>query len=517
MQTALQPLFQQPNREFPIGNGFHFWLTIVHFLNTNLTWGRLARQISCLLLAQAFAQSAFAFTKSGTIYTTDGSQSDVNAAIAKASAGDTITIPAGIFTWGDSGSSISLNKAVTLLGQGTNTIIQISSGAGTYGNGTIRLSASGAVAQNFKVVQPGTGKTTAFSTGTANGWRISQITYISSTNVGYFVYAGTYGLIDNCDVTGGIGNDELIFGRGPTDSWQTASSMGTANAVYIEDCVFRGSGYVCDANSNARFVVRFCTIIGPMKVDGHGKASNTPARGVRHMEVYGNNWMGGSYIIELRGGTGIVFGNNASSGWWVLHEYGSTATWPNFGKLYQTPSYYPVDDQIGVGIDPKASGSEPYYLWSNTNGASLMSGPNSLAWKTVPAGAIQQYTNETGNASATFTMQDIIKADRDYFIQTNNFTGTSGVGTGTKSQMFAITPTKTGVGFWVTDEGSWNTTLPANTSGQLYTWNGSAWVLKYTPFTYPYPFPTSGQTGKPIGPTAVQVSIHTNSPAGKAP
>ena len=40
--------------------------------------------------------------------------------------------------------------------------------------------------------------------------------------------------------------------------------------------------------------------------------------------------------------------------------------------------------------------------------------------------------------------------------------------------MLAIEATNVGVGFWVTDEGSWNAKkLPANTSGRLYVWNGS--------------------------------------------
>jgi len=65
--------------------------------------------------------------------------------------------------------------------------------------------------------------------------------------------------------------------------------------------------------------------------------------------------------------------------------------------------------------------------------------------------------------------------------------------------MLAIIPTKPGVGYWVTDEGSWNITLPANTSGQLYTWNGSAWVLKYTPYTYPHPL------RKPVGPSNLRL------------
>lgn len=56
--------------------------------------------------------------------------------------------------------------------------------------------------------------------------------------------------------------------------------------------------------------------------------------------------------------------------------------------------------------------------------------------------------------------------------------------------MLAIKPTKVGVGFWVTNEGSWNTRLPANSSGRLYSWNGSAWALKYTPYAYPHPLQT---------------------------
>ena len=58
---------------------------------------------------------------------------------------------------------------------------------------------------------------------------------------------------------------------------------------------------------------------------------------------------------------------------------------------------------------------------------------------------------------------------------------------GTTTQMNALTPTEVGYGFWVTDQGSWNSNLPNNTSGQLYSWNGTGWVLKYTPYLYPHP------------------------------
>ena len=112
---------------------------------------------------------------------------------------------------------------------------------------------------------------------------------------------------------------------------------------------------------------------------------------------------------------------------------------------------------------------------------------------TVNLSAIIQYQYQTGNPSATFTGADMIKSDRDIFLTATSFDGSSGVGTGTKAQMQAITPKTVGVGYWVTDEGTWNTenVMPGTPGyqkgqGQLYTWNGSTWVLKYTPNRYPH-------------------------------
>jgi hypothetical protein len=62
-----------------------------------------------------------------------------------------------------------------------------------------------------------------------------------------------------------------------------------------------------------------------------------------------------------------------------------------------------------------------------------------------------------------------------------------GVGVGTFAQMNTITPTLVNVAFWATDVGEWNTTNGATPDGQLYRWNGSAWVLYYTPSEFPDP------------------------------
>jgi hypothetical protein len=451
--------------------------------------GRFFTGLLGISLLLAGGQPVRAYTHSGNLYTTDGSFADTQAAVFKARKGSTVQIPAGNFIWGHKRDRLYLTSAITLQGQGTNqTIITLPyDSQDAYGNGLITFLAPATV-KNMRVTatnSPGT----AFSGG-ANGWRITGV-LCDAAGGAYFVQPTGYGLIDHCSFVGYGGSDEMIFMRGPVNSWQTPDSLGTTNAVVIEDCTFAGSGYVCDANSNSRFVVRFCTITGKNKIDGHGKASNTPPRGVRQMEIYGNRWTSTNpywATVELRGGTGTVFDNyvaNDAATWFILTEYGSDALWPNFKKVYQTPTYYPVDDQIGVGEDPKAAGSDPMYLWNNTGGSGRSL---SITFKAVPAAAIAQYTNETGKVASTYAMTNIIAADRDYFIDSAKpFDGSSGVGIGTKAQMLAITAAKTNVGFWVTDEGSWNTTLPANTSGRLYTWNGRAWMLKYTPLTYPHP------------------------------
>jgi hypothetical protein len=299
------------------------------------------------------------------------------------------------------------------------------------------------------------------------------------------VQGSAYGLIDNCTINGAAGNNELIFTRGPKDAWQTDDTIGTADNVYIEDCVFNGKGYVCDINSNGKAVVRFCEINGPMKVDGHGKATNTPPRGVRHMEIYHNRWTCDKkywLTVEMRGGTGHIFANTAAGGSFMLRDYATGSRYSNLGGRYWTPKDYPIDDQIGTGKDPKRGGSEPMYIWNNrmTDGqpwrrSNRKAHPNAIAL----------------NGGVDFHDSDMIAQDRDFFRQVPQFDGSSGMGVGTRAQMDAIKPTRTGVGFWVTDEGQWNSKNPGP-DGRLYVWSGRTWTLKYTPYTYPHPLRAVG-------------------------
>jgi len=435
------------------------------------------------------------WSKAGNVYTTDGNRYSVQAAINDASDGDIIDIPAGSFTWGAGQAYLSIPKAITLRGAGTGlTTINISDTGGTYTNATIRVSAAATI-KDFTIQQSSSASaTSAINCGTANGWRITNIVYNSDTVAqnGYFVYFTTFGLIDNCTVTGGVGSDEWIFGRGPFDAWQTASTKGTENAVYVEDCVLTGQGYL-DANANASVVVRNCTITpttGAIKLDGHGQYSNVPARSFRLMECYRNTWTtsnGSNPCFEIRGGTGFIWDNVSASGPIYLGDY-------RVVNGANTVSDYPLYDQVGTGQDPfpASAAGEPLYLWNNTRSSG---GSNWAATQAIYG----------------TSMVGLVNPDRDYFETDTSFDGTSGVGRGTRAQMDAITPTLTGVGFWVTDEGSWDTTLSANTSGRLYRWNGSAWALYYTPYTSPHPLRGGADTTAPTPNPSTIASVTVNS------
>jgi hypothetical protein len=112
-------------------------------------------------------------------------------------------------------------------------------------------------------------------------------------------------------------------------------------------------------------------------------------------------------------------------------------------------------------------------------------------FKGIPQGAIDLYRTQTGNPNATFTERDFIKANRDFFAEAG-FDTEGGVSTGTKAQMLASPSSLRGAGWWVTDEGEWNSTNGQTPDGQLYVWNGTQWQLKYTPYQYPHPLRGGG-------------------------
>lgn len=459
-----------------------------------------------ILLSLCACANVLAFSKTGTEYTTDGSQSDVIAAIADASSGDIVNVPSGTFTWGAGGTSVVLDKAITLKGAGrASTTITLSTTGPSDGSGrtgVIEITGAGARLTDMRFVHE-------VSTDATDWLVVSQVSYFAVGRVDYVggtssqsatITSYGEGVIFDSTISGGNGEQEHIWTArtDPNTKWSVDRQLGTTNALYVEDCTFSGDGYVSDVGYGSAAVFRFCTINGGNKIDVHGK--ETTDRAGRWYEAYSNNFATPSSYwtaIDIRGGSGMIWGNKAANGytiWFELRHCGPSGLYANLGNHYWTPYEYPLPDQIGNGKDTASGGEEPLYTWGNRQGESQWT----YTWNgdLVVSGAIQRYTNQMNDVNATFTMQDIIKEGRDVFTEVASFDGTAGVGSGTKAAMNAITPTKTGVGFWVTDEGTWN---GAN-SGRLYTWSGSAWVLRYEPLAYPHPL--RGEGGTPATSTA---------------
>jgi hypothetical protein len=110
---------------------------------------------------------------------------------------------------------------------------------------------------------------------------------------------------------------------------------------------------------------------------------------------------------------------------------------------------------------------------------------------------IQDFTANRNGLAGTVTfknngvnpdlqMTDFIQSDREYYVQTASFNGTTGTGSGPRSSR-PMTCT-IGVAYWSTDQGNWN---QSGSGGQGVldkctgpnTWT-NAW---YTPYTYPHP------------------------------
>jgi hypothetical protein len=85
----------------------------------------IATVLSLLLLATLCAQ--------GAIHDSNGSASDVQAKHKEASNGDTITLPAGTFTWS---TPVTISKAIRLQGQGSGRIIGDTKSQVTIGTGS---------------------------------------------------------------------------------------------------------------------------------------------------------------------------------------------------------------------------------------------------------------------------------------------------------------------------------------------------------------------------------------------
>ncbi len=369
-----------------------------------------------------------------TTYNSNGSSADVQAKINSASSGDTVTIPAGTFSW---------STAVTITGKG------------------IHLQGIGASIINGAVAKDGV---LQVSESAGQSVEISGLTFMSTNTTSdpsttYFIIVnsvtnGKPVLLHDCQFTNNGFNFNLYQCRwysnrgvvwsctftstnylyngitfdpvGDAASWSRASSEGLAGDpngdqnVYVEDCHFQfGYNGVTDVTDNARVVVRHCTFY-MATIATHGP--DTGVTGARQGEFYDNfftyyepdDYKNGSSIANwfyLRGGTYVVTDNAMPDIPYGKSEIvlmvqnlrrnaGPYACWGANTSGVQ----YPAPHQIGQGSNGTSTVLDPLYIWNNTGTGG-----------STPIGLQEYAPNECG--SGADLVADYIKSDRDYKLQ----------------------------------------------------------------------------------------------------
>ena len=311
------------------------------------------------------------------------------------------------------------------------------------------------------------------------------------------------------------------------NSFASADTFGTAQSFYIENNSLdnvRGSENdvsvgTIDTVGGARYVCRFNTVVnmsGTGVCSAHGTAWSGHPRGQRQVEVYYNTISNNSCnaIDGLNSGTGYYFSNSftgSSCNNFTLLDIASfvrnSAPWfacDGTQPWDQTPwsSTTQCIDQPGRGAGLLLAGTNTATVLASAPGTPCTTAgqcwtnpaldPVYEAGETTPNNAPGVAVYNDGSSPAR------LLANRDYYAQvsdvaqtsaTSPFNGTSGTGYGTLARR--PTTCTTGVGYWATDQGTWNTYN--SQEGTLYICTATnTWTSSYVPYTYPHPLTVSG-------------------------
>lgn len=384
-----------------------------------------------------------------TINAASASQANVEAAIASASAGDTVQVPAGSATW----TGLALSKAITLKGAGigvTTITLGNDNSITKQGAGVTRV-------RDFSFVRNNGGGSAERAIFIYGAWSARPVivennrfdTTVGATFrvevVGGFIFANNsvYGDWDSSFL-------QLKKPGSTTESWLADDTLGDRDTdgehnIYVESNYFYGhTNQGIDADDGARIVFRHnqCDY---MTFNSHGL--DTSATGLRHFEIYNNAFRNDSagghtggttnndisnqnWAVWIRGGTGVIFDNvidDIANSYW---GYGKTeglfdirAVQDNTGASYghytdgrakysSGQGTYPRQHQIGqnwslslsnsVGINGGVGDyfTDPVYVWGNTG-----SGSNAQGGFKVLAGGSWE-----GASQASYLVED-----RDYY------------------------------------------------------------------------------------------------------
>jgi hypothetical protein len=453
-----------------------------------------------------------------TIYAASCSFNDVEAAVLSASRGDVVVVPEGSCVWIN---TLSLENCVTLVGSGVDktnltlgaasrSLIRIAPNAdSTNSNCMFRVS-------GFTLNGNQLDTTTGVDAGQSNSQdlvpkniRVDNNKFIDFNRAGVTFNQDSehsYGLIDHnifIDCLKAL-NSYGWYGY----SWErlpsAQESLGTQNSVYFEDntVIFTNnyrSGATISSGHGGRWVARFNEFFIQQTdwyIQGHDVHGNNGVdldaleatcptgsfdyceanthsccygnRGAMVTETYNNNFYlegadSGFKAHDIRGGTNVAFNER------YIHSQG---TYSGFIQIREEDGEDGPGPPLGLCEEPGPAGwytcDDPVrdtYIFNNKN---TFFG-----------------TEASVNEYSTLPQDAYVEADYNYWKYVDNFDGLSGVGVGTFSEMQSIITCTENVGFWATDQGSWNT---EGEDGILFRCDDSNnWVEYYQPYTYPHP------------------------------
>ena len=323
------------------------------------------------------------------VYHSNGSAANVQALHNLASDGDTITVPAGTFSWT---SCLTITKGITL--QGATTIVGTSwspavTDATIIQDDTPRtgpragiISAQLNANQSFRLTGITFRHGANTSYGQGGGVRVNSTGPQPNRSVridhchfdhlywGYaiWIYGWIYGVDDhnvfNCNASGLshlIWHNTWSSQTNGNGSWADFPYYGTERFWFVEDNTIRGNGPVTsgaiDCVNGGRYVARHNTFFNASP-GGHGTEGG-PQRGARAREVYDNafNWTvgWGGHAQRSGGGiwhdnawTGIDSNNQIHSVLALYREIGAIGNHLNYWGLAGGNNPWDVNDPHGL-------------------------------------------------------------------------------------------------------------------------------------------------------------------------
>jgi hypothetical protein len=337
--------------------------------------------MAVLFLAGAGAAEA------ATLRASSCSRTDVAAAVAAASAGDTVLVPAGTCSWA---GGISIN-GIQLVGAGRST------------SGTVITSGMVTVGKHATQYTRLSGfRFTGTDQHLTAGGSASGRPYVIDNN---YIRADVSGKALQLTSNGGVlHHNEFvaqnwtsadIFNTMTNEDWSQAPTMGAEDTtgdrnIYLEDNTFTNITETGpDGDVASRLVIRYNTYVDSSIVfHGGYPTDSSPNGGTRHFEVYNNTFRRASNNVPInkwiwiRGSSGVI-ANNA------MDKADSPDGFSYGGKtqILMTvgcPSGYPVQYQVGQSSrTPEGPPSRPLAIFGNTGAGTTASSFISIAGSTT--------------------------------------------------------------------------------------------------------------------------------------